>query len=51
MVSNILTMIAYIFMAALIVCIGRQCWKDTKNDFRSLYREARYIIRKKKRAD
>lgn len=51
MVSNILTTIAYIFVIALIVYIGRQCWKDTKNDFRRLYREARYIIHKKKRAD
>lgn len=51
MVSNILTAIAYIILTLFILHIGRLCWLDTRNDFHRIYRETRYLIHKKKRAD
>ena len=48
--SVIYAIIAYILMGGVCAWVFYQCWKDSKSDFRMIWRELRYII-KKKRAD
>ena len=45
-----LTVVALIFMGAVIVGIGRACWKDSKDDFKMVLDDCRKLF-KKKRAD
>lgn len=44
----LLTVIAYIFMGGVIILIGRTCWKDSKEDFRMVFRDVRNMFKKKK---
>lgn len=43
-----LTVVAYVFMGAVIVGIGRACWKDSKDDFRMIFHDVRNRFSKKK---
>ena len=42
----IVTIAAYIAMAALCGWIARQCWRDSKDDFREAFRGLYKLIKK-----
>ncbi len=54
---TMITVLAYLAMGGACAWIVRQCWRDSKDDFRMIAREIRDAIRrrthtsKKKRAD
>lgn len=43
-----LTVVAYVFMGAVIVGIGRACWKDSKGDFKMVWEDFKTMFKKKK---
>lgn len=47
----ILTVIAYGIMISVSGWIAVQCWKDSRNDFRMLWRDVKCAMKKKKKAD
>lgn len=43
-----LTVVAYVFMGAVIVGIGLACWKDSKDDFKMAFSSLKDHFKKKK---